>query len=274
MVSCQQQRLSNQDAVVDAVMPPADNVVQNWGFESGSSSWQFGGSLTGMITSVDGHSGAYSAFLGSETGSLQRTTMQADPGEPVSRIGTESMPSAGEAAVKSLRVPAAAPAPTLSFLHRFGTGFPSDSRLEVVVDDGISSTTVFSATTGTDTWVHEWADLTPWAGRSVTLRFKVIEVAGGAHAWAYIDEVTVGSAHPDLWVSRSGRNAAPPGQQIVQDVIYGNRGGAAASNGHVTLHLPPELTFVSGTRRRRRPHPNCAGTWATWRDVASRRPSM
>jgi hypothetical protein len=95
-----------------------------------------------------------------------------------------------------------------------------------------------------DTWKHQWADLTPWAGRSVTIRFKVSEAAGGARAWAYIDEVSVGSAHPDTWVRLSGPRSAPPGQQVVQSITYGNRGGVAAGNGQVTLGLPPELTFV------------------------------
>ena len=70
---------SDHDADVDVVMPPADNVVQNWGFESGSSSWQFGGSLTGTITDSVKHSGASAAFLGSEANPLQSITTLAGP---------------------------------------------------------------------------------------------------------------------------------------------------------------------------------------------------
>ena len=54
---------SNLDASFDVVMPPVDNVVQNWGFENGSTSWQFGGDLTGTITNSVQHSGAAAAFL-------------------------------------------------------------------------------------------------------------------------------------------------------------------------------------------------------------------
>jgi uncharacterized repeat protein (TIGR01451 family) len=114
-----------------------------------------------------------------------------------------------------------------------------------VVDDGISSTVVFSATTGSNIWTHQWADLTPWTGRSFTLRFRVVEEAGGSHAGAYIDEVTVGSAHPDIWVNQPGRRAVRPGQQMTLTIIYGNRGGVAASGGQVALQLPTELTLVS-----------------------------
>ena len=160
--------------------------------------------------------------------------------------GPGAVDAAGEATLsQAVQVPTAETAPTLSFLHRFGTEFPSDSRLEVVVDDGIAPTPVFSATTGTNAWTHQWADLTSWAGRSVTLRFRVSEPAGASHAWAYIDEVIVGSAHPDTWGHLSGHRAASPGSQLVQDFTYGNRGGVTASNGYATLQLPPELLFVS-----------------------------
>lgn len=160
--------------------------------------------------------------------------------------GPELVLTPGEASMSQpIQVPAAGLAPTLSFLHRFDTEFPSDSGLEVVVDDGGASTVVFSTNISSDTWEHQWVDLTPWAGRNVTLRFKVIEEAGGAHAWAYIDEVTVGSAYPDIWVSQPAWQAAPPGRTFGTTVTYGNRGGVSASGGQVTLQLPAELSFVS-----------------------------
>ena len=153
--------------------------------------------------------------------------------------------AAGEAILSQpVQIPPAASAPTLSFLHRFGAESSSNSRLEAIVDDGVSPTVVFSANTGADAWTHAWADLTPWAGRSVTLRFRLIDAGGAAHAWATLDEVTVGSAHPDIWVSQSCPAAAAPGQEFVQAASYGNRGGVAAGDGRVTLQLPPGLLFV------------------------------
>jgi uncharacterized repeat protein (TIGR01451 family) len=160
--------------------------------------------------------------------------------------GPEPVQTGGEAALsQAVRVPDAGLAPTLSFLHRFSAEFPSASRLEVWVDDAISPTLVFSTTAGTDIWRHQWADLTRWAGRPVTITFKVVEVAGGARAWAYIDEVSVGSASPDSWVGLTSRGAAPPGQETAHTITYGNRGGVTARNAAITLQLPPELIFVS-----------------------------
>jgi Tol biopolymer transport system component len=165
---------------------------------------------------------------------------------PVWYAGAEVVQTAGEAILSQpIQVPEAAHAPTLSFWHRFATGFPSDSRLELVVDDGIAASVVLSETTSANTWKHRWVDLTPWAGRGGNLRFRVVEADGGGHAWAYIDEVSVGSAHPDTWVRITGQRAALPGGQLVQELIYGNRGSVAAAVAQITLQLPPELTLVS-----------------------------
>ncbi len=69
-----------QDAAADVVLPPADNAVQNWGFEGGTDSWQFGGNLAGTITGTDKHSGAAAALLGSGVTPLQTVTTLAGPG--------------------------------------------------------------------------------------------------------------------------------------------------------------------------------------------------
>ncbi len=137
------------------------------------------------------------------------------------------------------------PAPTLSFMYRFGSSFPSGSRLEVEVDDGSAATSVLSTNVHAGAWQHTWADLTPWAGQTVTIRFRLIQVAGGARASAHIDEVSVGSAHPDTWVGLSSQSAAPPGGTAVLTIGFGNRGGVGAENARVALQLPPELAFVS-----------------------------
>ena len=67
-----------EDAHVDLVLPPTDNVVPNWGFESGSDSWQFAGGLTGTITNSVKHSGASAVFLGSGSGPFRSVTILTD----------------------------------------------------------------------------------------------------------------------------------------------------------------------------------------------------
>ena len=72
---------SNQDADVGVVMPPSDNVMQNWGFEDGNNAWQFGGNLDATVTNASQHSGVSAAFLGSEGGPLHSLTTLPDPPE-------------------------------------------------------------------------------------------------------------------------------------------------------------------------------------------------
>ena len=68
-----------EDAHVDIVMPPSDNVVQNWGFEDGNNAWQFGGSLNAAATNTSHHSGLSAAFLGSGAEPLRTVTTLAGP---------------------------------------------------------------------------------------------------------------------------------------------------------------------------------------------------
>ena len=58
--------IKTEDAQVDLVLPPADNVVRNWGFESGSlqPDWQTSGLTPAVITSTLRHTGAQAAWLG------------------------------------------------------------------------------------------------------------------------------------------------------------------------------------------------------------------
>lgn len=55
---------AEQDAYVDVVMPPVDNVIQNWGFESGAlePEWQTDGSGVGVVTDTV-HTGAFASLF-------------------------------------------------------------------------------------------------------------------------------------------------------------------------------------------------------------------
>jgi uncharacterized repeat protein (TIGR01451 family) len=106
---------------------------------------------------------------------------------------------------------------------------------------------LLSTTSNTDAWTHRWFDLTPWAGQAITLTFTVHEVADQPDIWAYLDEVTLGSAHPDLWISKSGPSVAPPGEPVVYTIVYGNQGGTAANGVWLTDTLPGGFLFMSAS---------------------------
>ena len=52
------------DAHLDVVLPPADNIVQNWGFEEGLAAWTAGGVITPVVTGTVYHTGERAAVLG------------------------------------------------------------------------------------------------------------------------------------------------------------------------------------------------------------------
>jgi len=145
-------------------------------------------------------------------------------------------------------IPITISTPTLSFLYQLGGVFAtSGSWFSVQVDNGITATTLFSTTSTTNDWTHRWFDLTPWAGQAITLTFNLHQMAGDPVRWVYLDEVTLGSAYPDLWVSKGGPITARPGEQVVYTIAYGNRGGAAASGARITDTLPAELSFADAS---------------------------
>jgi uncharacterized repeat protein (TIGR01451 family) len=139
--------------------------------------------------------------------------------------------------------------PTLSFLHQLGGHHGTDGVwFSVGVDDGITATALFSTTTETDDWIHNWFDMTPWAGQTVTLTFNLHETVGYPTGWAYLDEITLGPAYPDLWVGKeASTRIAAPGDQVIYPISYGNRGGVAASSIQITDELPEGLSFEAAS---------------------------
>lgn len=58
---------AEKDVTQDVIMPPADNVVKNWGFETGNFSgadWSARGLPTPVLVTTNPHTGQYAAFLG------------------------------------------------------------------------------------------------------------------------------------------------------------------------------------------------------------------
>ena len=147
---------------------------------------------------------------------------------------------------QAITVPADWPAPTLSFLYRtqgqFGAG---GSRFAVSINDG-QSTAIFSSTAVQTAWTQRWVDLSPWAGRTVTLTLAVHQVAGSTPSAAYIDEVATGSVYPDLSVVQAATSASP-GQPLTITVSYRNRGPVAAAGVSVTLDRPAGVSFTGAS---------------------------
>ena len=137
--------------------------------------------------------------------------------------------------------------PILSFLYQYQASSPTPlngSWFNVRVDNGITATVLFTTTSKTNDWTHRWFDLSQWAGQTITLTFNLHQQTGDPATWAYLDEVTIGSAYPGLYVNKTGSTEAPPGGQVVYVITYGNEGGAAASQVWITDTWPNELILV------------------------------
>ena len=148
---------------------------------------------------------------------------------------------------QSLLVPVSMTAPMLSYLyHLEGVTEDSNGSFNVQISDGDNPTTIYSSAENTEDWSHQWHDLTPWIGQAVTLTFSLDGAAGYPYAWADLDEVTLGSANPDAWVTGL-RTAGLPGEQASFSIGYGNRGYTLGSSGIITVTLPASLTFVSAS---------------------------
>jgi Tol biopolymer transport system component len=219
------------DTVFDVYLPPSDNLVIDGGFESGSLSgqadggWLAQGDYPAVVTAEAAHTGQYGLRLGT-------------PGE-----GT---PVDGEAAaVQRLTVPLTLTHPTLSLLYSLSGGTSgSGTALTVSLDDGQGETVLLAAATPVE-WSHLWADLSPWAGESVTLTVSARQKAGQPLLAVLVDEVSLGSAYPDLWLALDAPQAAGAGQLFDIIMTYGNRAGTPASGVALTLTLPSGLAFIS-----------------------------
>jgi len=237
-----------QDVNVDVYLPPADNIVQDWGFESGNlpGAWQAGGEYTPSLTTTVYHSGDYASWFGPQQ--TFSTTHELEV--PGMNINTSNITQTGVAWLsQSLTVPVSMTNPVLSFLVSLsGVSDISGNEFRLTVSTDLTDTTSLYTSTTPTNWEHVWFDMTPWSGQAITLTFELSETAGYPPASALLDEVTLGSAHADTWVSLSGSAlGAHPGDQITFQLDYGNRGGAMAAASAITLTLPSGLNFVDAS---------------------------
>ena len=145
---------------VNFYLPPPDNVVSNWDFESDLAQWPIGGANTPTI-SASAHTGYKSAQLGGA--------------------------AAGDSWVQqTVEIPADMYRPTLSFLYRY----PSQDTGEVAQ---VTVAGIIESISVSSEWTHHWIDLDELQGETVTIRFTVSE-NGSNPSYLYLDEVSLGKA--------------------------------------------------------------------------------
>ncbi|RME60199.1 hypothetical protein D6779_02615 [Candidatus Parcubacteria bacterium] len=94
-------------------------------------------------------------------------------------------------------------------------------------------------------WTHYWADVSAWAGQSVTITFYLKGKAGLPYNQILIDEVMLGSAYPDGWVQWRLPPGALPGEVVKAQVSFGNRSHFDIPDATLQITLPDLLHVVS-----------------------------
>jgi TolB protein len=135
--------------------------------------------------------------------------------------------------------------PTLAFFYQLEGGSAyTGANFNVNLQTTNGNVNLFSSTTNTLDWTFQSLDLSAWRGQTVTLEFRTHQVAGGMPVRALVDDVSLGSAYSDSWVSAFDTRGHP-GDEVTYILNCGNRGGAIAYHSQMTVELPPDLTFVS-----------------------------
>lgn len=133
--------------------------------------------------------------------------------------------------------------PVLSFMYQLGGVGPNgNSEFKVSLNDSNGEEVIFSTKQSTVGWKHQWVDVSAWAGETVTLTFELDQAANSPFAWAYLDEISLGSTFNDVWVGIESANAGL-GETVPIVISYGNRGGALAENVEISLSLSSSLMF-------------------------------
>jgi len=94
-------------------------------------------------------------------------------------------------------------------------------------------------------WTHQSVDLSAWKGQTVTLSFNLQQDAGQPNRALYLDDVTLGSAHPDAWAQLSGQSGAAPGD-MVEYVLYYGKPGRRDGGQRLAYHHPAGRPDLSG----------------------------
>jgi uncharacterized repeat protein (TIGR01451 family) len=126
--------------------------------------------------------------------------------------------------------------PVLSFRYAYSGATTGQSGFTAEVDGDAHNLVVGDL-------AHTWLDLSAYRGRTVPITFRLRQSENDPAGWAVLDDVSLGTAHGDVWLATAD-TAALPGETAELVIRAGNRAGVAAEGVVVTLTLPPELSFV------------------------------
>jgi hypothetical protein len=152
-------------------------ILSNGGFETGGlDCWTSGGALSPTTSTLQAHSGAFSALLGSI-------------GLPV--------PNGDSWIYQTISVPTNVQSPTLSFWYWPWTESSVQyewQEAQIRDVNGNELAQIFKTASNAQQWTYVSFDLTPYQGQTIQLYFNVYENGGSVPTYMYLDDVAVAAA--------------------------------------------------------------------------------
>jgi hypothetical protein len=216
---------------------PRDSRIKNGTFESGGArptNWTSAGILPQAVTTEDSATGRYAMRLGPANSTSAATAVH----------------NAGSTSIAQLvSIPAGMEGPTLSYMARsVGLSPSANSGLRVFIGPSTQKVPLSANAARSGGWQLNWIDMSPWRGQQVTVTFELVQDAADPAQTVYLDDISLGAIHPDLWVTlATGPREALPGEIVVVSLDYGNRGSLEAGDAVVELALPSGLSLISAT---------------------------
>ncbi len=150
---------STPPPTVTSTPPPGTSLINNGGFESGNTSWAYGGSSSPRRSSTQAHSGKYALKLGASSGQ-----------------------SGDSVAYQMVTIPSSARNANLSFYYWPASNDSSTygwQEADIIDGSGNVLQQLFVNTTNDQTWVQMSFSLSAYAGQTIGIQFLDSENSGG-----------------------------------------------------------------------------------------------
>jgi Tol biopolymer transport system component len=149
---------------------------------------------------------------------------------------------------QSVTIPSNMLHPTLAFMVRRFRDLPLDSSgLELAIDDG-NTIPIVPVSVNQATWSHAWVDMSPWVGKTITITLQLNQQVGDPYVQLALDDISLGSAHPDTWVNIDSSVAnALRNDSVDFRITYGNQSSIDVQSAKITVILPANLDYKSAS---------------------------
>ena len=149
------------------------------------------------------------------------------------------------ALTQTLTIPPEMSQPGLSFVYSLNGGdLGGASGIVARVTGPQGTQVVYQSRLNTDTWQHGWADLSAWAGQTITLSIGIDQKQGEGFKFGVIDEISLGSGYGDGYMHPLEGRKVPLGSRFHLAIPYGNQGGFDIQGVELQVSIPEEFELL------------------------------